>query len=131
MKRRNCDDEASLNCRNKTLRYYVRWLILKESMFRLILLYQNSVSEGKERKIHGIVVCAGRQDEAPIGKKFWHDFRMVDVVDFTASVLQRGSDVLRDDIPCDINALNQWSPIYIEVTPFYNSWINIFLLATR
>lgn len=32
-------------------------------------------------------VRTGKQDGAPIkfGKKFWHDFRMADVADFTAT----------------------------------------------
>lgn len=100
-------NEASLNRRNKTLRYQVPWLILKESTLRSILRYRNFVSEEKERKIHGVVVYAGRQDGAPIGKKFWHDFRMVDVVDFTATAAARERCLKRDDIPCDINALKQ------------------------
>lgn len=54
-------------------------------------------------------VRTGKQDRAPIkfGKKFWHDFRMADVADFTATrvTIQWGSDVLRREIPCDINDL--------------------------
>lgn len=42
--------------------------------------------EGKDER-SGSPVCSGRQNGAPIkfGKKFWHDFRMANVVDFTAT----------------------------------------------